>query len=170
MVYRITSKDKFFYLYRHILASIVIGFICLWVVDFNSDFGLVFFIKAYLGLLLCQFILFILPAIILYKNYSKRDLHASLTIENDGEMFFFENAEIEFSFSKREIEKVIYYLTPPLYEDRMTWVGWDSYFYSKVITSKGTFIISCLLINNLEDYIDDDLSERRKVLFPLIKN
>jgi len=100
----------------------------------------------------------------------KKDKETILTIENKGESFIYQNEGCKVTFTGKDIKKVILHLSPPLYEKRFTWLYWDDYFYSEIFTEKETFKISCLVIDNIEEYIPEGKLERRKDFFPLINN
>jgi len=127
------------------------------------------FLKIFLGTYIGQSFLFLIPLSIFFYNYLNKDRDTILIIEDNGQRFIYQNKNIKILFVEKDIEKVIFHLSPPLYDKRSTWLHWDDYFYSEIITNKGVFKIGCLVISNLEDYIKQDKIERRKVYFPLIK-
>lgn len=128
------------------------------------------FLKIFLGTYFGQSFLFLIPLLIFFYNYLRKDRDTKLTIEGNGRDFIYQNKNTKISFTENDIKKVIFHLSPPLYDKRSTWLYWDDYFYSEIITNKGVFKVGCLVVNNLEKYIiKEDKIERRKVYFPLIK-
>ena len=170
MTFDITQKDRFKYLYKPLLIILLLCFVFALILKYYYSYDLLMFLKFFLGTYIGQSFLFLIPLIIFFHNYLNKDRGTTLTIEGNGESFLYQNKDINISFTENDIEKVIFHLSPPLYDKRSTWLYWDDYFYSEIITSKGVFKISCLVINNLEEFVKEEKTERKKVYFPLIKN
>lgn len=169
MTFNITQKDKFKYLYKPLLVILFLCFVFALILKYYYNYDSFMFLKIFLGTYAGQSFLFLIPLIIFYYNYLKKDRDTTLTIEGNGESFYYQNRGVKISFTESDIEKVIFHLSPPLYDKRPTWLYWDDYFYSEIITNKGIFKISCLVINNLEEFVKEEKTERKKVYFPLIK-
>lgn len=169
MIFNIDSKDKSKYFYNPLILGFLFDLVLVFCFAHYKDVNFEIFLKLLLGILIGQSFLFNIPLLIFFYNHHKKDKSTKLTIENNGESFVYENNGIKISFTNEDIEKVILRLSPPLYENRSAWLYWDDYFYSEVITNKGVFKISCLVIDTIEDYINEDKIERVKTFFPLIK-
>ena len=169
MTYEIETKKRFEYLYKPILLVLISNVMVSIFLYYFNDQNLSAALEIFLVIFLFCFIFVGIPLLILYFNYSKNDSKTTLVVEDFGETFIYKNALIKHHFRKQEIEKVIFYLTPPLFENRTTWMYWDALFYFEIITKKKSFKVTCLVINNFEEYIDEDKIERNRILFPLIK-
>ncbi len=169
MTFSITSKDKLKYFIRPLFLGFVLDIILATLFTYYKGADYVMFLKLLLGILIGQSFLFNIPLSVFFYNYLRKDRDTTLTIEGNGESFYYQNRDVKISFTESDIEKVIFHLSPPLYDKRSTWLYWDDYFYSEIITNEETFKIGCLVINNLEEYIKEDKVERKKVYFPLIK-
>ena len=168
MLFKITKNDKLKYFIRPLILGFLIDIVLVIIFIFFMQADLVMFFKLVFGLVIGQSILFNLPLSIFYFNYLRKNKDILFGIMDNNENFSYQNKEEKITFVENDIKKVILHLSPPLYDKRTTWLYWDDYFYSEIITIKGTFKIGCLVINNLEDYIKDEKVERRKVYFPLI--
>ena len=168
MIFKITKRDKNIYFYKPIILGFLLDIILALGFTYYKDANLIMFLKLLLGILIGQSFLFNIPLLIFFYYYMKKDRSTEFEIENNGENFNYQNSKVKISFTENDIKEVVFHLSPPLYDERATWLYWDDYFYSEIITTKGVFKIGCLVINNLIDYINDEKIVRKKVYFPLI--
>ena len=169
MKYEIETKKRIEYLYKPIVLGLLSSILIAVLLFFFNNKNLYAAFEIFLIIFLFYFIFVGIPLFTIYFNYSKKDSTTILVVEDFGQNFIYKNTLAEHRFKEEEIEKVIFYLPPPLFENRATWMYWDALYYFEIITIKDSFKISCLVINNLEDYINEEKIERRKVYFPLIK-
>lgn len=169
MNFKINKKSKSKYFYKPLQIIFLLSFFFALISKIYYSYGILMFLKIFMGTFFLQSFLFLIPLSVFYLNYLRKDKSTVLAIENNGESFIYHNNDSKISFKQCDIEKVILHLSPPLYDRRGTWLYWDNYFFSEIITAKGSFIISCLVINSIEEYIDKDKVFRNKVYFPLIK-
>ncbi len=170
MNFKITKKDKIKYLLKPLIIIFILCFIFALIMKQYHSYGLIMFLKLFSGTFAGQSFLFLIPLLTFYFNYFKKDKNTLLTIENNGKNFNYQSCGMKISFNENDIKKVIFHLSPPLFDKRATRLFWDDYFYSEIYTTKGIFKLSCLVINNLEEYINEEKIERKKVYFPLIKD
>ncbi len=115
-------------------------------------------------------LIFLIPQIILHINYY---------IKNKGDIFFYDpvgqritinhNGESA-SFSFSDIELIKRFKSYPLAEDRMQWFPWDNYNYSMVRLKNGQeFIITSLLVPNMDLPIDSDKIKIMKRFYPIVQ-
>ncbi len=168
--FKITSKDKTKYLFKPLLIIFFLCVVFALILKYYHSYNFIFFVKILLGTFVGQSFLFLFPISFFYNNYYKKDKNVFLKIGISREFFIYQNEDKKVEFEKKDIQKVILHLSPPLYDKRSTWLFWDDYFYSEIVTTKGVFKVSCLVIDILEEYIDIDKIERRKVYFPLIND
>lgn len=171
MIFRLTQKTKFKYLYIPLLKGFVINILTVLIMSFFYHVSdLTLFLKLFFGVFAFQMIFYNIPLLFFYYNYYKRDLKTLFYIDDKEYNFVYENAQSKILFTKDDIIKVVFHLPPALYDRRSTLLHWDEFFFSEIITKRNSFKISCLVINNLEEFISEEKIERFKVYFPLIKD
>lgn len=168
--FKIASKDKSKYLFRPLLILCCIGFVICFVIILYKKTNLILGLQILFGALVGQSFLYFIPLFLFYNNYLKKDKHVFFNIGTNGESFSYQNKYKVVEFKEKDIQKVILHLSPALYDRRSTGLFWDDYFYSEIITTKGIFKVSCLVIDAIEDYIDKDKIERRKEYFPFMND
>ncbi|WP_417859476.1 hypothetical protein [Xanthomarina gelatinilytica] len=169
MIFSISRNDKIKYLFIPLLKGLLIDIIIVVLMSIYYNGNLILSMKLFIGVFAFQMIFYNIPLSIFYYNYYRKDNDTLLTIENNTKTFIYHKGKTKISFTKEDVEKLILHLPPPLYDRRQSWLHWDEYFYSEIITKNHSFKISCLVINNLKDYIEEEKIERKKVYFPLIK-
>ncbi|SEJ41728.1 hypothetical protein SAMN05192553_103786 [Cyclobacterium xiamenense] len=116
------------------------------------------------------FLVFFIPQLVLHINYY---------MKNKGDIFFYDpvgqritinhkGESASFSFS--DIELIKRFKSYPLAEDRMQWFPWDNYNYSMVRLKNGQeFIITSLLVPNMDLPIDSDKIKIMKRFYPIVQ-
>ena len=168
--FSITKESKSKYLYKPLIIAFVIDIIV--VIGMTNYYDESFSTALFFFIIIIIFhsILITIPLVILYSNYFKNDKNISFSIINEGESFIYQNKNIEIRILKDDIEKVIFYLSPGLYRNGLTWLYWDDFFYSEIVTNNKTFRVSCLVIDTLKEFIEKEKIERRLIYFPIIKD
>jgi len=111
----------------------------------------------------------ILPLLILFFNYSKENKTSSLIIDN-GNFEFSKNKQIT-KFTLSDIEEIELNISPNLFYNGLTFFLWDEYYYTLVKLKNGdNLIITCLLCNELETHIPNELIKRKRRLLPTTFN
>lgn len=170
MNHRISKKNKLKHFYKPILFGVIIAIIVSYFIVLIKGGDLTLMIKVFLGIFIFGLFLFDFPLIIFFINYVNNDKNISLVVDKSENNLIFKNENKEIELSKNDIYKVIMFLPPALFDERITLLHWDEYFYYEVISSKGNFKITFLVISNLESYFPEEKIERKKVYFPLIHN
>lgn len=122
MIFRLTSKDKSKYFYRPLTIILMLCFVFAVIVKYYCSYDLIMFLKIFFGTFAVQSFLFLVPLSIFQLNYFKKDKRTTLIIENNGESFAYQNNNAKVIFTEKNLEKVIFYLSPPLFDKRATWL------------------------------------------------
>ena len=115
------------------------------------------------------FLMFFIPQLILHINYYTK---------NKGDMFFYDSAgkrvtinhngeSLNFTFD--DIELIKRFKSYTIAENRMQWFPWDSYNYSIIRLKSGQeFIVTSLLVPNLDFPIDTQKIRLKKIFYPIV--
>jgi hypothetical protein len=151
-----------YYLYRPIVIIIILTIIISFIVGYDTsleriiDIAFVVFIWG----VICS----ILPMLILFINYSNENKNSSLII-NNGYFEFSKNKQL-IKFSASDIKEVELNLSLNLYYNELTLFLWDEYYYTVIKLKNGeNCIITCLLCNELEKHIPNQLIKRKRRIF-----
>ena len=113
-------------------------------------------------------IIFLIPMLILYFNYSKYNKNTVLNLSIDS--INIESKSKKSTFELDDIDYVEFNLSFPLYENRWRLAFWDEYYYALIKLKNGEkHIITCLLCDELQELIPAHLIKKRKRFFPLVE-
>lgn len=128
-------------------------------------------ILVFVQLSVVVFLVFFIPQLILHINYFMRNKGDVFFYDPTGQKITLNHKGESVSFSFRDIELVKRFKSYPLAENRMQWFPWDSYNYS-VIRLKGgqEFIVTSLLVPNMDLPIDSDKIVLNKKFYPFIQS
>lgn len=122
-----------------------------------------------LGALLGWFLFFALPLIILFLNHRKHSKNVIFSVTPD-KLINYVNKDDEIRLYQKDIEKTEIWVTPAAYENRIYWIGFEKYFFTRVYTKQNQIInLSCLICDEPEKYFDENLIVKKKKIFPLMK-
>ncbi|MCH7415700.1 hypothetical protein MM213_19525 [Belliella sp. R4-6] len=117
------------------------------------------------------FMIFLIPQLILHINYYR---------QNNGDVFIYDPLDQRIvintkgesaSFSFNEIELIKRFKSYPLAENRIQWFPWDNYNYSIIQLKNGQqFIITSLLVPNMDLPIDSGKIKLKKSFYPILEN
>jgi len=112
-------------------------------------------------------VLYLIPLLILYFNYSK--VNKNNVFIFDKESIIFNDGVNKNNFKLEDIECIELNLSIPLYNKRYRLFFWDEYFYALLKLKNGKKLyITCLLCDELEKFIPKHLFKRKERIFPLI--
>lgn len=132
---------------------------------FGTNDALIFIQLSILG-----FLLFFLPQLILHINYYMRNKRDIFFYDPVGQRITINHKGESASFSFSDIELIKQFKSYPLAEDRMQWFPWDNYNYSIVRLKNGQeFIITSLLVPNMDLPIDSDKIKLMKKFYPIVQ-
>ncbi|MHA7057059.1 hypothetical protein ACWGOQ_0007560 [Aquimarina sp. M1] len=115
-------------------------------------------------------LVYLLPLLILFFNYRKKNRNISLKIENHN-IHYYNNKENlnSFTFRVESIDKVVFNQSFPLYYNNVRLFFWDEYYYALVRLKNGEkIVVTCLLCDEFEKFIPSHLIVEKRRLFPLI--
>lgn len=161
------KKLRFFYIPVLVVLGSIVFFTSLFSLIgfqfFDFDFILITQIIAISAIFL------LLPHVIIYLNYLRINGRVILSISENKIQFEDGSSKIEILIKEIQgIDKVMGYKK---YHDKGVIIPWQEYFYYKVYCPGGPFIISCLICDNLENYINNVPFHKRmshgiKLIFP----
>jgi len=165
MDFKISKKEVNQYLVKPIIIGLLLDLTItvLGSIFYKVDF--IFVIKLFLGALLGQIFVFYLPIITFYSNYKRINKNLTLTVIPETKEFIYYDGINKIHFSEEEITELRVFVSIPTYHNRTIFLVWYDFFYSKIITSKGEFVITCLICTTLEDYISEDKIKKKGSLF-----
>lgn len=106
----------------------------------------------------------ILPLLLLFFNYSKENKNSSLVVDNG--LFEFSKNKQQTKFISSNIDEVEVNISMTLFYNKQTFFLWDEYYYYVIKLKDGRNItITCLLCNDLENYIPSELFKKKKRAF-----
>lgn len=153
------------YFYRAILFCLLIEVAIFLLLLYQTDLKIA--LKVTLGAFIWSLIFYIIPLIIIHINYHEINNNAFLRINE--EQFAFSKDDYFIEFNHEEIKKVDLILSYPLYEKRFRWFFWDEYFYAIIHLKNGeSLTVTCLIFDQLEELLPQNLIIRKKRIFPLI--
>lgn len=168
--YKINKKSKWVYYYKLLLSTLILYIIVFIGYVFYKQMDDPYMImKFFSGMLLSGwFLIFGLPLFLLYFNHKKYS--SNVVLKLNGNTFQYENNNELIIFSLDNIKKIELWLTPPAYDNRIDWQYFGKYHFIKILTEKGEQInISCLVFDKVKEVFPEELIERRKKFFPLMK-
>ena len=165
------SKKKYFYNFFKYLFSIIILLSTVFYLLFKPSFEI--FIKVFLSVFLFSSIFYLIPLILLFRNYLKYNEHLELVLgNNDKYILNLKNklTDSKISLLESNIKSINLNLSHTLYDKRMRLLYWDELFYYEIILKTNEKIfISCLLCDELIEYFPNVKNNRIKRIFPNIK-
>lgn len=133
--------------------------------SFNKSF------KIFSYAFLFSALLYKIPLIIIFLNhyFQNKGIEFSVIKEN-GEIDFELNLpKAKTTILYNDIMNIECYLSFPRFDQRMSWLFWDNYFYYKIVLNNGeTIPISCLKCEKLFEHIPVDKRIRNKSFYPII--
>lgn len=160
MKFSITEREKFKYLYKPLFIGLAIDLIGTLILVKYYSAELIVALKIFLAVLIGQSVLFYIPLLIFYWNYWKKDKNSSFMIDSDGEIFTFTDENKTLEFKKKDIKKAIFHMSIPARHGRTIILFWHDFFYAKIQTTKGDFIVTCLLCDTISEYVPEDKVEK----------
>ncbi len=165
MEFTISNHRKYRYLYKPLLiglaADFVIVYLGIWYYNANLSVAL----QVILAVLIGQSILIYIPLVLFYWNYLKTNKNSVLKIDPYVKTFTFTDGGKTIISAKANILKVTFHMSIPAYHGRTIYLWWHDFFYAKIQTTKGDFIVTCLLCDKLEDYVPEDKIEKKSSHF-----
>ncbi|MEO0525906.1 MAG: hypothetical protein AAFZ89_01700 [Bacteroidota bacterium] len=169
--YQIDFQKKRKYFYNFLLMGSIVDILIIASVAYFYKLSFSLSLKVFLGVVLLTFIIYILPLLLLYKNYLKYTGDSKLKISDDYQnpSFEFDFKWNTFFFKIEDISNIEVHMSYTMFEKRMRWFFWDELFYYVVFLKNGnSFIISCLICDDLLKYFPNVKVQRKKRLFPII--
>ena len=169
--YRFNKGDTQKYLYKVLLKLIVwlvipIGGIILYkeIKDFSSMINIIKWVLVVWG------VLYVLPLFILYFNHHANSKSVEFSFEQEGNKFKYSSNKKNVTFTMDDIEKIELYLRPNMYEKffELQYFG-DYHYYRIFIKKRGAINISCLVCDEIEDFIPEKLIKRKKKYLPILE-
>lgn len=165
MDFKISKKEVNQYLVEPIIIGLLLDILGATLFAFYFQMNLIFALKVFLGILLGEIFLSYLPIITFYSNYRRINKNVTLTIIPETKEFIYYDGINKIHFLEEEITGLQVFLSVPAYYNRTIFLVWYDFFYSKLITSKGEFVITCLICTTLEDYISKEKIKKSGSLF-----
>lgn len=161
MIFKITKIDTFKYFINPFLISFIGTIILIFAYNlyFNNSFSVE--LEIFLLFMVIPTVIIFSPLILFYFNYYKTDKNVIFTINVDQNEFSYKNGKEIFDFKREDIKKCVFYLSLPTYHKRPIYAHWLDFFYVKIITSQGSVIITCLTCDTIDEYIPEELIEKR---------
>lgn len=169
--YKFDRKDTTKYLYK-VLLQLFIYFVVLlgglMIYKGINDSSLIG--KIVIGVLIVWSILYLFPLFLLYFNHRFHSKSIVFTYDDEENNLRYSSPKKEITFAIDDIEKVELYLTPNAYEKFIDWQYFGKYNYSKIyIKNNGVISISCLVCDEIEDIIPENLIKKKKKYIPIIE-
>lgn len=120
------------------------------------------------------FIIFALPVIIIHINYYLASAH--IVYEINGENFLVIEKNKITKYNIRDVNKVIFYMTPnKLNDSAVRSFPFENYYYIRLqLINSENLIITCLHSKKIDKIINDNFKEietvKIKNIFPIIRN
>ena len=169
--YKIDNKTKRKFLLKILLELFIYNSLfMLGVVYFKNIRDIELIMMLILTLTIIWTILTVIPLLLLYFNHMKHAKLVILKFDSSSNLFFFNDFYGSSVFKIEDIEKVILYLSPSSYEKWVDWLFFGKYHFSVINLKNGKSItISCLVCDEIEKLIPENLIERKKKVIPLIE-
>lgn len=146
---------------------IISFFISFVIMHFSGDDSSIFLSFAYSFLVFSMVgVIIFVPLIFLYFSHSKKNKNSMLEIEwtHFGNNFKYQDKDSAIEFSYKDISEVNTYLPYNLYTNNYSIGIIDSYFYYKIkFKDNREIFLSCIIINNLENYLPEHLFKKNEV-------
>ncbi len=168
--YQITSSSKKKYLYKILLATLLIHLaILLGYFYFQKIRELYLLLGLFFGVIFGWLIIFALPVIWLYLNHYKYSKNVIFTYDDLDNSFVYKKLSESFAFTVNDVSKIEICMTSAVYEKRTDWLFYGKYHYFTLYTLEGLEItISCLVCDRVEDIFPKELIVRKGRFLPLI--
>ena len=158
------------YLIRPILFWLLGPFILMIIIYILKGYSIQTLSSSYLISIFTLIPFFPLLVFIFYFNYKKHNGKSTFSLTENYKKFNYNDLNIEVVFENSDIEKIFVYLSYPEYEKRLITAFWTEYYYVKIVLKNKTKIkITCLLCDNIINYLDDSKIVFKKRFFPLVK-
>jgi len=155
--FKITIKQQFLVLLHFLSSTAILIFIQFFY--FNFDFTSKFVIVSLL-------FLFSLPVIVLHFQYLRYNIDTIFTINSQKNTFSYITGKEELTYSFKEIIAIYYYES---YGRKTGVYSFALYRYYKIVLAdKKELIISCLLINDIENTLEILLKTKAEKRFKFI--
>lgn len=157
--------NKKIYLYRPLFLMLLtfIGVLSILFLKYG-EFSLIIFLVS----LSWTLVFFIFPLLILDFNYSKYNKNMVLNLSNTSICIRTKSKKIAFELD--DIDYVEFNLSVTSYYKHMGIAFWNEYYYVLIQLRGGEkYIITCLLCDELEDFIPTKLIKKRMRIFPLVE-
>jgi len=165
MDFKISKREINQYLVKPIIIELLLDILGATLFAFYFQMNLIFAIKIFLGILLGEIFLSYLPIVTFFSNYKRINKNVTLTIIPETKEIIYYDGINKIHFLEEEITGLHVFLSVPAYHNRAIISVWLDFYYSKIITSKGEFVITCLMCTTLEDYISKDKIKKSGSLF-----
>ena len=171
--HKIDFKSKREYFYNFVISYFLINIILTTIFYFFHNASFLIFIKVLLSVFLFTSIFYLIPLIVIFRNYMKYNEHLELIIEDsDSYSVNLKNnlTETLTPLMESDIKLINSNLSYTLYDNRLRWFYWDELFYYElVLKTNERIFISCLLCDDIFEHIPNVKNQRIKRIFPIIK-
>ena len=165
------SKKKYFYNFIKYSFLVIIILSTIFYLFYKPSFEI--FVKVFFSVFLFTSIFYLIPLIVLFRNYLKHNEHLELYIEDNGDFKLIQKNKLtdsKKSLVESDINLINLNLSHTLYDKRMRLLYWDELFYYEIVLkTKEKIYISCLLCDELIEHFPNVKNNRIKRIFPNIK-
>ncbi|SDY05643.1 hypothetical protein SAMN05444411_1168 [Lutibacter oricola] len=172
-IYKIDFDRKRKYFYNFLIYMFLIGISLPIIFYLIFDLSISVTIKMCLSFFLFTSVFYLIPLIVLFKNYTKHNKHFELIIEENEKYLINRkntNLKSKINLPDSEIKIINSNLSYSLFDNRIRLLFWDELFYNELILKNNERIyISCLLCDELIEHFPNVKNNRIKRIFPNIK-
>tara|TARA_A100000171_G_C2056986_1_gene108004 strand:+ start:92 stop:667 length:576 start_codon:yes stop_codon:yes gene_type:complete len=172
--YSIDSKDREKLLIKPLFKILFIDLAVIIFIGIIYEFDFKVILWPLIGIFSFTLIFYILPLVLLYRNYLKYNSCCELIFDfNKDETINirFSSSNKEITFNEADILKINSNLSFTEYDKRMAWFFWDYlFFYNELVLSNNErIIISSLLCDKLLIHLNNTKINRVRRFFPMIR-
>ncbi|MBU2525957.1 MAG: hypothetical protein KKC03_05085 [Bacteroidetes bacterium] len=151
------SKDSIKkYLIRPLIIAILIDLILVAGFTVYLDENILFFFKWLVIIIFIQSFTFYLPLFIFFSNYYKINKDVLLTLTPEKKEFVYTKGFKSVFFKEEDIESLTFYTSIPVHKNKQVYSFWLDYYYCILKTSKGSFVVTCLLCDELDKFVPEE--------------
>ena len=137
-------------LWGFLFFNLVLIAVLLFFSDKNVETKRIIFAGVFIG----QSFFFLVPLTFYFLKYRALSRNIKLEITNNVFTYSWKDREVV-SFTMGEIELVELFGSPSAIDNKSSIVLWDKYFYYKLWVNQSSYIIPCLVCDNLEEYLPE---------------
>ncbi|UPQ80711.1 hypothetical protein M0M57_07685 [Flavobacterium azooxidireducens] len=158
------------YLIRPILFWLIGPFILMIIIYMLKGYSIQTLSSSYLISIFTLIPFFPLLVFIFFFNYKKHNGKSTFSLTDNYKKFNYKDLNSEIIFENSDIKKIFVYFSYPEYEKRTITAFWTEYYYVKIVLkNENNIIITCLLSDEIINYLDRSKIIYKKKFFPLIK-